>query len=85
MEHDAELFECDSCPVLAQLQELDPVNAEAWRIYRELASRFAAELHMGGVALDRMTQGWDEERFTDLWRRLTVAFDVLNPAPERKE
>lgn len=69
--------------MLAHLQDLDPVNAEAWRIYQAVATRFSVEVGTGGVALERLTDGWDEDRFAELWRRLTVAFDVFNPLPEQ--
>jgi hypothetical protein len=61
------------------LTGLAPENAEAWRIYRLVASRFAADLHAGGVVLERITADLDPEAFEDLIQRLRILYEVLCP------
>ncbi len=79
LETDGEQYDCETCPVADHLQGLWPENAEAWRIYRLLASRFLVDLHAGGAALTKLTADLDEEPFEDLMQRLAIIYDVLCP------
>lgn len=82
VEDDPDLFDCDDCPVLEHLQRLDGINTATWGLFRTVTTRFAAELHVGGCALDRLTRDMDTETFRETWKRLTLAFDVIHPPPE---
>ena len=63
------------------LEGLLAENAEAWRIFRLLATRLLVDLGAGNTALDRLTADLDVEQFEDLMQRLALIYDVLYPAP----
>ena len=42
-------------------------------------ARLTADLHCGGEVLRRLTAEVSDDDFGDLWDRLTLLYDVLNP------
>lgn len=78
-EEDSEAFDCETCPVADALADLDGPNSEAWEFYKKVVTRLSADLYMGGVVLGSLTKGMDPDDFDDLWRRLTILYNALNP------
>lgn len=74
-----EMFNCDECEISAQMQALDAFNCRTWAIYRHLVTRLAADMHSGGVVLERLTADLDPDDFAELWRRLVILYDVICP------
>lgn len=69
----------------AALEGLDEENSQAWGIYRQLVSRLAADLTAGGEVLRRLTAHVPDEDWPDLWRRLVLLYQTLNPPPATKD
>ena len=83
-EEDSDVFDCDDCPVAAALAGLDDANREAWALYRKVITRLSADLHAGGVVLERLTREMDAHEFDDTWRRLVMLYAVISPLPDPK-
>lgn len=79
---DPAAFDCDTCDVADALAGLDGQNREAWRLYRQVVTRLGGDLHAGGLVLDRLTRDMDPDDFADLWQRLTVLYNAINPPPD---
>ena len=77
-----ELFQCDTCPVSLAIDGLERDNAEAWDVYRRLASRFVREAGIGGRVFDGIVDGWDGDDIEELVTRLDIIHDVLAPPPQ---
>lgn len=84
-EDDADAFECETCPVAEALASLDGPNRRAWQLYNTVVTRLAADLHAGGVVLDRLTRELDPDDFEDCWGRLTMLYHAINPVKRRAE
>ncbi len=82
---DPEMYDCEACPVMGALDGLDPDNRRAWRVYREAVSRLAADLHCGAEVLRRLTATVADEDWPDLWARLSLLYDTVNPPPADDE
>lgn len=63
----------------------DPANFEAYRIFQQAVSRFTVDTHTAPAILGRLTEHLGPEAYADLLDRLGLLYDVLCPAPERKE
>lgn len=83
-DEDGEQFECDECPVAQALADLDPFNARVWSIYKQVVTRLSADLHAGGVVLQAVTRDLDPDDFAEIWRRLTLLYNTLNPPPPKE-
>jgi hypothetical protein len=81
------MYDCGTCEVAKQWTALasDPQNAEAYRIFQQTANRFTVETHTAPVILGRLTEHLGPEAFSDMVDRIGLLYDVLCPAPERKE
>lgn len=81
IQSDPDVYDCgEDCPVHAALEDLWPENAEAWRLYHSLVSRFVADLGAGAEALRRATSGVaDGEAWAELLERLSLIYDLLCP------
>lgn len=76
---EAEAFDCETCPLAAQLAALDDDNQEAWALYRACCNRFLVDTHAVGVALARLTAEDDPETFAQKAERLRILYDTLQP------
>jgi hypothetical protein len=75
-------FDCDTCPVADALEDLWSENAEAWRLFNQMATRFTADLHLGGEVFRRLTaEVVDAEDLGDLLDRLSLIYELLYPPP----
>lgn len=81
-DEDPEVFDCDACPIVEQLEHLDPFNARVWAIYKQTVTRLAADLHAGGTVLQALTKEMSQEDFAETWRRLVVLYDTIEPPPK---
>jgi hypothetical protein len=72
-------YDCEACPVRLQLEGLDAENAEAWRIYRKMATRFVQDFALSAELFRIETEGWTVEDVTDLVTRLGIVYDELSP------
>lgn len=79
VEQEAEQYDCDTCPIQAQMAQLDDENREAWALYRACCNRFVVDLQAGAVLLDRLTAEQDADAFAATCERLRVLYDVLQP------
>jgi hypothetical protein len=80
LETDPEAYDCgDDCPVAAALDALWPENADAWRVFHQVVSRFTVEFHLGGEALRRLTGELEADAFEALLERLSLIYDLLYP------
>lgn len=82
LEHEAELFECETCPVAAHLDGMDLENRRAWDLTHLLCSRLMADTHGAGPLLVALTSDLDPEERADLLRRMTLIYDTLVPPPK---
>lgn len=73
--------QCDECPVAMQIDGLCAVNKRAWKMYRRVLSRFAADTHAIPLVLHRVTADLDLDDFADLMDRFAILYDVLCPPP----
>lgn len=76
------MFDCDGCPVAEQLDGLDARNCYVWNLYRKTVVRLAADLHAGGAVLSRLTADLSQDDFDDVWRRLVMLYNTIDPPPE---
>lgn len=58
------------------------MNSRAWFLYQGLVTRFGVDTQTLGVALDRMTSDWTSEDVRDVWPRLALIYDLLQPAKD---
>lgn len=84
VDEDPEQFQCDECPVFEALAGLDSFNRHVWALYKQIVTRFAADLHMGSAMLDRLTRDLNDDDYAETLRRLIVLYNALNP-PSKKE
>lgn len=83
VEGDEDVFECDTCPVREQIEALDSFNTYVWTLYRQVVTRLAADLHAGGTVLQSLTRDLSPDEFAEVWRRLLLLYNVLDPPPVR--
>jgi hypothetical protein len=84
LDADPDLFLCDECPIIEQLQALDPFNAQVWNLYRQIVTRLASDLHAGSAIVERLTRDMTRDEFEETWRRLVLLYDTLQPPPPMK-
>lgn len=63
----------------------DQKNADAYRIFQQTVNRFTVDTHTAPAILGRLTEHLAPEDYGELVDRLGLLYDVLCPAPERKE
>lgn len=63
------------------LEGLWPENAEAWRLFQQTVTRFAADLQLTSAVLARLVPDgeMDAETFGELLERLSVIYEWLYP------
>jgi hypothetical protein len=81
-DEDAESYDCDGCPVAAALDGLDPFNQRVWALYEQVVTRLAADLHAGSAVLERLTREMSADEFDDVWRRLVLLYNTIQPPPK---
>jgi len=79
LEHEAESFDCEHCPVAEHLESLDTDNRRAWDLAHTLGQRFLVDNHALGPVLVSVMDGMDLDDRIDLVRRLNLIYDVLVP------
>lgn len=78
-----ELFDCDACPFIAAVEQLEPSNAEAWRLFQRLATRFVVDAQLVPELFRRLTEDYAADDFDDLTERLSLIYDLV--MPEKKQ
>lgn len=81
--YEADTFDCGTCLVAQHIADLWPENAEAWRLFHRLGSRFVADTRIAAFVLDRLTADWSDTEVEDVIERLSLLYDVMVPRPER--
>lgn len=76
------MYDCQTCAVADRLDGLDADNMRAWRLYRDLVSRLAMDLHCGGEVLKRLTATISDDDWPDVWNRLALLYDILQPVKD---
>lgn len=79
LEHEAELFDCASCPVAHALERAWPENLQAWRIFNKVAGRLVVEAHLGQEVFRRLTEDLDAETVSDVVERIELIHRIVNP------
>lgn len=79
VEQEADAYDCEACPVAAQMADLDADNRAAWALYRTCCNRFVVDLQAGAVLLDRLTADQDAEEFAATCERLRLIHDTVQP------
>lgn len=79
LQHEAELFDCETCPVALASAALWPENREAWELFQALTSRWAVDLGTAPEVFRRLTEEKTAEDVRDLHERLAVVYDLLQP------
>ncbi len=79
LDSDPDQFDCQTCVVRERQADLWPENADAWRLYHQLCTRFLVDGALLAVALTRLTADLTGDQFTDTLDRLSVIYDVLQP------
>lgn len=72
------------CPVADMLADLeaDAENADAWRWFHRVFSRFTVDTHVAHVLLTRLIAEREFEDASELMERFTILYDALQPPPE---
>ena len=65
------------------LEGLWPENAEAWRIFQQVVTRFTADLDLAAAVLTAALAEADLDSVGDLLARLSVIYEWLYPPPTR--
>jgi hypothetical protein len=81
IETDPAVFDCDTCPVAQALGDLWPENAQAWDLFKRLATRFVVDAGLAASVFQRLTEDLDVDEMQELVERLTVIYDLVMPAP----
>ncbi len=79
LETDGEQFDCSTCALAAAQAGLRPENAEAWRVYGQIARRFIVDAGLGSHVMTHCLAGRDAEDALDLMDRLALIYDELVP------
>jgi hypothetical protein len=79
VEQEHEAFNCETCPLAAQLDALDGPNTEAWWLYKSCCNRFLVDAQAVPMALERLTAEQDAEQFAETLDRLRIIHDVMAP------
>ena len=79
---DPDLYDCETCVVAEWLGRLDPANARAWSLFRQLVTRLAVDLQCGSEVLRRLTADVSDEEWPDLWARLVLIDEALRPVKD---
>lgn len=80
LEDDPDVCEdCNECPVAHWIDTLDAPNREAWRLYRQVVTRFTVDAQAIPLVLSRITADYDVDSFTELLDRFAVLHDVMCP------
>lgn len=66
---------------LAELDE-DRENAEAWRLFHKLFSRFTVDTHTAAVLLEKLIAERETDDAFDLMDRFTLLYETLHPPPK---
>jgi hypothetical protein len=64
---------------MGRLDGLFIENAEAWQVYQHMCGRTVRDCQLEGWLLDRLTEGWDQERTLALVERLNIIGAALSP------
>jgi hypothetical protein len=73
-------FDCETCPLGAAVDDLDPENSEAWTLFSTLYCRLAADLPgVAGALLAKVIESRSSDEATDLMNRLNVIYDTVCP------
>ena len=76
---DCSQFDCDTCLVRQELDELDAENAEAWSLFRQLCTRFLVDTGSASIALSRLTADLSPSEFSDVTTRLGILYEAYYP------
>lgn len=76
---DPDRYDCATCEVAAWLGRLDEANLRAWHLFRQLATRLAADLDCGAEVLRRLTVDVSDDDWPELWARLVLLYETLVP------
>lgn len=83
LRYEAELFNCETCPIAKARDEVWPENLDAWRIWQRLASRVVTELELGPETFRRLTEDRSPDDVSALLERMAVIHEWV--VPRRKE
>lgn len=78
---DPEQYDCQTCAVAEAIDGLEPDNVRAWRLYRQIVCKLAIDAQCGNEVLRRLLADVSDDEFPDVWARLMLLHDTLNPAP----
>ena len=79
LEAEPELYNCDGCPIIAAVEDLEPSNAEAWALFQRLATRFVVDAALVPEMFRRLTEDYSVDDFDDLTERLALIYDIVMP------
>ncbi len=82
LEEHEEAFNCETCAVAENVEGLCASNREAWRLYRQIVTRFTVDTHTIPVALQSVTAALSQDETLDLIERLDILYGVFNPPPK---
>jgi hypothetical protein len=74
LEHDAEVYNCDTCPVLEERSKLSAGNLRALQTYQLLARRVVVDFRLEGLVFD----GLRLRLTADETRRLVEQLDLIH-------
>jgi len=79
LREDPDAYDCATCELKRQADQLWVENAEAWDLYQRLCGRAVRDYHLEGWLVQQWTEGWDFERISTLLDRLNLIASVLEP------
>lgn len=82
MQHEADGFDCETCPVTHARAAVWPENLDAWEVFMKLASRVVVEHHLGSHVFARLTDDYAPDALEDLIERLDRIQHLLVPPPK---
>ncbi len=82
LRYEADLFDCERCPVARARDEVWPENLDAWRIFQRMAARVVVETQIGPEVFRRLTEDRTPGEIEDVIDRLAVIHQWLVPAPK---
>lgn len=84
-EGDDEQFDCETCPLLLALDDLEPVNRRAWALSRNVCTRFNLDMGCAAMTVEAGIHDLEAEDRLDTLERLSIIYDAICPPAVRSE
>jgi hypothetical protein len=79
LRYEADLFDCERCPVAKARAEVWPENLDAWQTFKRIASRIVIETQLGSEVFRKLTEDRTADEVHDLLERLDMIHEMVCP------